>query len=114
MPLTGPTCTVAILAAALADVNPDSPVVVRIADTEELWRISDVTLAAMRELHKVNEAVVNLPAEYVIVVAHSVIPRELPPATHVTPDEDADVAGAAGGKIRWLRLLRRWTRKRAP
>jgi|SRR5271163_3291030 len=65
---TSDTVTVSTLIAALADdVDPDTPVVVRIVGTEQLLWISEITLNAMQERYSVDEAVIALPAEYVIL-----------------------------------------------
>lgn len=68
MPVTGAVVTVAKLIAALSDLNPDTPVIVETGTGELLW-IEEITLSAMQERYRVDDAVIALPAEFVIVAA---------------------------------------------
>lgn len=142
MPLTGPTCTVAILTEALADVDGDIPVVIQITGYKWLWRVGEIHLTAMSEHHHVDDTTIVLPQVYVIVDADAVI-RYLPDEENAAPepfgpqiddsaensepgadagapeipappeDEPAPDSAPPHGRLR--RILRRWwTRKRAP
>ena len=86
---TSDTVTVSTLIAALADdVDPDTPVVVRIVGTEQLLWISEITLNAMQERYSVDEAVIALPAEYVILAVEpraSAVARRMTAAKPTTP-----------------------------
>ncbi len=57
------------LADALADdLDLDTPVIIRTAAGQYL-QIGEITLNAMEEYHRVDEAVIALPARYVILAA---------------------------------------------
>ncbi|MGO9158371.1 hypothetical protein [Mycobacterium sp.] len=86
-PIAGPACTVAVLAAALADVDPDTPIVLQISGYNWLWRIGDIHLTAFTEHHHVDEATIALPQVYVVVEADKVI-RYMPGVPNGPPDED--------------------------
>ena len=92
MTVTGGRTTVATLLAALAndpddadtliaaladDIEPDTRVVVRVPGAEQpfLW-ITEITLNAMTEHHRVDEEVIALPQKYVILVAEPPRKRE--------------------------------------
>jgi hypothetical protein len=89
MPVTGDVFTVSLLTAALADVDGDTPVVVQAGAGELLW-ISEATLSAMHEFHRVDEATIMLPAEYVILTAEPKRPRR---RNRITADFLRQVAG---------------------
>lgn len=65
-PITG-AATVSNLTAALADINPDTPVAVQAGPGALLW-INEVNLIGVQEIHAVDETTVSLPASYVVLV----------------------------------------------
>jgi hypothetical protein len=122
-PITGPACTAAILTDALANVHPDTVVVLQIPGYPWLWRIGDIHLTAFSEHHHVDEATIVLPAVYVVIDADKVI-RHMPGDENSAPDADAGAAPDAAQKVigqrRWpirflaaIRGLLRRCRKRA-
>ncbi len=106
-PITGPACTVAVLAAALTDVDPDTPIVLQIPGYPWLWRIGDIRLTAFSEHHRVDETTIVLPQIYVVVEADKVIRCDMSVAGDATPD-----AAQPHGLLRRLLRRCRYPRKR--
>ena len=83
MLVVGDFVTVGALLAALTDVDPDTPVVVATGTGQYLW-ITEITLDAMEERYRVDEAVIALGAEYVVLTVEPPKPRG-PPVTLGSP-----------------------------